>query len=312
MTTFLFGRNNLALTVFVPYDCPNHCPFCTSKPLYAGANAKNVEYQLKRVLGEFRYPIKDVVFTGGEPMADVGHLAKLIDTVPGRYNVYINTCLTEDHLYDFVALVNKCDKIKGVNVSRHGESYGEDRKLLHGIAGDDAVRLFKKPVRINCVVCDQNIDAVIERWQGTNVNLCFRKDYRIPQTQTELHNLYEPFMLDLVARGFRYYNHVQCNVCDTTRFEHDGFMVTYHKGLQHSSILTGDVLELNDIIINPDGHVAYDWDGCDLELMNELEAQMGMGVRYHMANRHTYNHSVCGGGGCYSGVDDSGCGSGGC
>lgn len=28
---YILGRSNLAMTIFVSYDCPNHCPFCTSK-----------------------------------------------------------------------------------------------------------------------------------------------------------------------------------------------------------------------------------------------------------------------------------------
>ena len=33
--TFVSGRRNLALTVMVPFDCPNNCPFCESKKEYA-------------------------------------------------------------------------------------------------------------------------------------------------------------------------------------------------------------------------------------------------------------------------------------
>ena len=29
--TFVSGRNNLAVTIMVPFDCPNNCPFCESK-----------------------------------------------------------------------------------------------------------------------------------------------------------------------------------------------------------------------------------------------------------------------------------------
>jgi len=28
------GRTNLSATIFVPYDCKNNCPFCTSKADY--------------------------------------------------------------------------------------------------------------------------------------------------------------------------------------------------------------------------------------------------------------------------------------
>lgn len=34
MKNYICGRSNLALTIQVPYDCPNTCPFCTAKAKY--------------------------------------------------------------------------------------------------------------------------------------------------------------------------------------------------------------------------------------------------------------------------------------
>ena len=31
---YVVGRSNLSVTVFVPWDCEKHCPFCTSKEFY--------------------------------------------------------------------------------------------------------------------------------------------------------------------------------------------------------------------------------------------------------------------------------------
>ena len=31
---YIIGRNNFALTIFIPQDCNNNCPFCTSKENY--------------------------------------------------------------------------------------------------------------------------------------------------------------------------------------------------------------------------------------------------------------------------------------
>ena len=44
MMNFTIGRDNLALTVFVPWDCGNNCFFCTSKQKYAAykADLKNL------------------------------------------------------------------------------------------------------------------------------------------------------------------------------------------------------------------------------------------------------------------------------
>lgn len=45
---FRCGRSNLALTVFVPYDCKNSCRFCTTKKSYEEkpANLAAVAYRL--------------------------------------------------------------------------------------------------------------------------------------------------------------------------------------------------------------------------------------------------------------------------
>ena len=36
----IVGRSNLSITVFVPWDCENKCPFCTTKSLYHTASEK--------------------------------------------------------------------------------------------------------------------------------------------------------------------------------------------------------------------------------------------------------------------------------
>ena len=56
------GRGNLAVTVFVPYDCPNHCPFCTSKDDYKDTT----EFSLDNILKSLEQvallrPVSDIV-----------------------------------------------------------------------------------------------------------------------------------------------------------------------------------------------------------------------------------------------------------
>ena len=270
---FSFGRENLALTVFVPYDCRNKCPFCSSKETYRThrPSMDNVKYQLKRVLTEFDYPIKDVVFTGGEPMADVKGLKELIDLVPSQYNIYINTTFTNRNIDEFVGFVNECSKIKGINISRHSETYEQECALLCDIATDDKIAMIQKPVRINCVVKNQDISKVIERWNGTGVHLYFRKDFNIEQDFTELHNPYDELTMKLIADGFAFKSHTKCNVCDTTIFEKDGQIVAYHKGQKKSSIQVGEYLEINDLIIDQTGAFTFDWGKNDLRIISELE-----------------------------------------
>ena len=268
----IFGRENLALTVMVPYDCSNNCPFCSSKALYAQkkADAAAVEETMKWALSKPNLPIRDVVFTGGEPAEDVEMLKKLVALVPDDKNVYINTTLPEKTAVDFARFVNNEPKIKGVNVSRHAEEFWKEQ--LCDIVPDRMVKfLIRKPVRINCVLNGQDIRAVADRWRHDDVEISLRRDYTQEMTQEELHFPYDKPVMDLIYLGYEFKNASRCNVCDTVRFEKDGQVIAYHKGLFHSSISNGSMLEINDLIIDHTGKFLYDWDGCDEEKTERLK-----------------------------------------
>lgn len=327
---FKIGRDNFALTVMVPYDCGNNCAFCTAKDIYhdidkdMGTCIDDVKFQMERTLHEFSYPINDVVFTGGEPTADLDVLRELIDIVPDGKNVYINTTLPSDEFDEFHDLVNDEPKIKGINVSRHQTSIDQDRKFYDcDIVGDEALKLIKKPVRINVVVMRETQDVisdVVDRWEPIwaeygNVNVCFRANYALRSWEERrmrkenLHNPYTPF-LKALSNKYRFAGHSQCNVCDTTRFlSPKGMVVSYHRGLEESSVLSADgsTLEINDLVIFPDGRIGYDWKGVSLKTMHECEIwfshRNGLLTKMFDFNetvsaQHAYS---CGGGG-------SGCG----
>ena len=80
------------VTIFVPYDCWNHCPFCVNKQEYAHAEGFSVEAILKSiaVMDEIT-PRCDFVFTGGEPFANLKALQRMLDAIPTTHKVYINT-----------------------------------------------------------------------------------------------------------------------------------------------------------------------------------------------------------------------------
>ena len=80
------------VTIFVPFDCRNHCPFCVNKQEYAHAEGFSVEAILKSiaVMDEIT-PRCDFVFTGGEPFANLKALQRMLDAIPTTHKVYINT-----------------------------------------------------------------------------------------------------------------------------------------------------------------------------------------------------------------------------
>ena len=71
------------VTVFVPYDCQNNCPFCINKKEYADCSG----FSLEKILASIQVmdgitPRCDFVFTGGEPLADLNALQQMLDAIP--------------------------------------------------------------------------------------------------------------------------------------------------------------------------------------------------------------------------------------
>ena len=263
---FVSGRKNLALTIMVPFDCPNNCPFCESKKEYA-ENRPNLDAVINAIKRFYRdnnmLEIPEVVITGGEPMANILALRKIINVIPSDKDIYINTTLTRHNFGAFVNLVNSHPQIKGVNVSRHSTNYNDDCRLLHNIATDEAISLIKKPVRINCVIRDRSnqfFRDVIARWDGLGVELSFRENFN-SMTEKDLHNPYS-HSLPFISTLPEYVGHTFCKVCDTTTFRtYKGMVVRYHKGLKNTLItLDYKKYEVNDIIIRQNGEIFCDWD----------------------------------------------------
>ena len=60
---FTSGRDNLALTVYVPYDCPNNCSFCTIHIARGHSVSLDVQTALERVLALENQGYDEVVLT---------------------------------------------------------------------------------------------------------------------------------------------------------------------------------------------------------------------------------------------------------
>jgi hypothetical protein len=322
--TFVSGRNNLALTVMVPFDCPNNCPFCESKKEYA-KNRPSLDGVVNTMKHFFdknnTLDVPEVVITGGEPMANILALRKIINVIPSDKDIYINTTCVRYNFDDFVALVNSDPQIKGVNISRHSTTYEEDCKTLHGIVPDEWLSKFEKSVRINCVIKDRKhsfFRGVISRWEGKGVELSFREDFN-EMTEEELHNPYS-HSLPYVATVKEYLGHTFCKVCDTTSFRsYRGMVIRYHKGLKNTFINLGnDKYEINDIIIRQDGSIFCDWDFTNAhilppQLLHERTVEEMRAIHHKMIEETKQHVGGCGGyyvdlysGGCGGGI--GGCG----
>ena len=272
---YKIGRNNLAATIYVPYDCDNNCPFCTSKIEYRQhfPNVGRIVQALKSLVDNPL--IQDIVFTGGEPLANMTILKMLVDITRNKgKNVFINTTFPKDS-HDSLFYLLEEGNVSGINISRHESSYEQDSKLFYNIAPDWLISKISVPVKINAVVTNVDsfitkLPAIINRWNKPNIRLCIRHDFRTT-TFTNLHTLTDDPILNYLIQNYSFESHTFCDVCDTVNFEEG---ISYHRGMEHSSIKMGDTVIVNDIIVFPDGFIAYDW---DRKPISDLEGFMDLG-----------------------------------
>ena len=303
---YLVGRNNLAATIYVPYDCQNNCPFCTSKKEYSRLkmDEEAVKDALKKLV---RHPeIQDIVFTGGEPTANPRLLGELVHIAQGK-NVFINTTLPRKNFHACLPIFNS-GLVKGVNVSRHSSSFARDSKLFRDIVEDWNIDSIKVPVKVNAVLMDNTttdeVEEIIQRWKPyKNVTLCFRRDFR-KTNFSNLHPLYGDTILDYLSENYTFTGHTFCDVCDTVSFAE---RVTFHRGMEESSFEMGGRVIINDVIVFPDGYIAYDWDGKPIQYLDGFMNKVKPPKRTNSGNRKSSNSTVtawapagsCGlGGGC--------------
>ena len=260
------------VTIFVPYDCGNNCPFCINKKEYAdmtGFSAEAICESIRTM--DAITPECDFVFTGGEPFANLQSLQVMLDAIPGTHKVYINTTLpllngvTEDDIVAF-AQKNK-DKITCINVSRHLVKYVQE-------SGDELLARMPVPVRVNCVLFrdypKDRLVSYIERIRKLGRSIQFRFDY----TDTTPENLYDrehDMIYQDLCKVARYTGLDGCRMRCGFHFDYNGLELTYHKTLPYSTIVeegedgvTYDILY--DILIKQNGELHSDWTGVKLDV----------------------------------------------
>lgn len=280
---YIQGRSNLATTIFVPYDCPNNCPFCTSKKDYKDTK----DFSLRKILNSFKKTphTKDVVITGGEPFADLASLQKIIDAVfkTSSSSVYINTTLpaaTPEEGFKIANFLQKNRyKIVGLNISRHMRlktKYEQDS--LIGLIHQSILPL---KIRINCVLngteTKEDVKKFVDTYSKIADEISFRCDYRNIKTQDDLRTLDLPILNILFEDGFLYEDSGGCMVCNNDNFRDKKTFsfVTVHRGFEHSLVKKGKYYIVNDIIIKQDGKVYCDWDCNEDNLIDLNEFEWG-------------------------------------
>ncbi len=259
------------VTVFVPYDCQNNCPFCVNKEEYENMEGFSLEKICKSIkVMDAITPYCDFVFTGGEPFADLASLQILLDQVPTTHKVFINTTfpLFADRTgEDMIAFVERNkEKITCINISRHLVPYVEE-------SPDELIAQIPTKTRVNCVLYrdyprDQLV-AYMRRFKKYGIPIQFRFDY----TDTTPENLYdeEHDMILKDLKEFCTYTGLDgCRMRCGYHFNFEGLELTYHKTLPYSTIVESDGETtydiLYDILIKQNGDIHGDWDGKVLDV----------------------------------------------
>lgn len=292
---YVTRNGGATVTVFVPWDCNNNCPFCINKAEYTNKDNFNIEEVKRSIkLMSVLTPECDFVFTGGEPLAEPAILNDLLEEVHQKntsHKVFINTSLPADTsneiipLYSFLNSWKKRGLITGVNVSRHLRKYVQE-------CSDEIFEKLAFEVRINCVITDiefykgreiviEKVKAFVERFKNITKYIQFRADY----VTTTSKNLYVEYLEDdpkvsndnifsVLATAFTFKG-----VMGAYRmrvgydFDADGYLIRYHRTLPYSKIyLADDSYALYDIIIKQNGDIKEDWDTCvDKTVMGNRE-----------------------------------------
>ncbi len=299
---YITRTGGATVTVFVPYDCNNHCPFCINKAEYSDTSKFNLEQVIRSIkIMSVMTPECDFVFTGGEPLADLDQLDRMLDAVHQRgtnHKVFINTTLPVNEKTN-EELLARClnfwygsGMITGVNVSRHLRKYVQE-------CDDKIFTLLKFEPRVNCVLynldlLDKELDIklinFVNRFKDITGYIQFRKDYVVTTPQ----NLYDEENDEILNKLKQVFNYVgsfgRYRMRVGYEFKAGDYKVTYHKTLPYSKIyLTNNSSVLYDIIIKQDGSIKEDWDTC-LEvtstnrhcdnLANELDLSAYRKVKY--------------------------------
>lgn len=248
------GRNNLSATIFVPYDCSNNCPFCTSKKDYLNTENFNLNKIIKAIhIINSNSNIKEFVITGGEPFADIEKLLIILDNC--NKPVYINTTLPKNTLTKAIEIINSCDKIKGINISRH---IGFDFNCVASVSDLDKI---KKSIRINTVInsnfTTKDFINFVSLYGKKKRDINLRADYR----KITLENLKaRDNIQEFLAENYDFDSIESCFVCNTEYYSYENqFFISYHRGLEHSAIQFGNTVYINDVIIKQDGKIYKDW-----------------------------------------------------
>ena len=283
------GRANLALTVFVPWDCTKNCSFCTTKSLYKKelASIRKIKSRMKSALSKVS-SIKDIVISGGEPLDNLDSLYQIIkDVDKTRYNVYVNTSFPKVDR-DSEIFRKILAKVDGFNVSRHyGHNYSDFSSFDEIIAAVTSNARVRINILLNTHIQDMaDKDKFLEYIEDIKRYDYFDIQLRANYLKTSTGSRYtftlkdnddktSRYLIDTYGNKYGTNVHISgCNVCNSVLVIYNGYnTISFHKGVRFTLIDNYTYYEVNDIIIFPNGDIKLDWDGdaIDLKKIRDLD-----------------------------------------
>ena len=269
-------KNGATITILVPYDCNNNCPFCVNKVDYRDKyKIKDIDKVIESMIKlDSITPNCDYVFSGGEPFANLKSLILLLETVRdlnnngSNHKLFINTTFPAFTDKDIIEMVGICktyeDVITGLNISRHLRKYVKE-------CPDSVIDTLKNmgmSIRINTVVYNNSdleyLNSHLNRFKDYSIQI--REDYTKCKIES-LHDYYDPDgLLQVTLRtmnlkfdenNFLFRNDFRWNYI--LQRKANGEKITLHRTLPYSVIMVNNTEEINDIIIEPSGVAVTDW-----------------------------------------------------
>lgn len=277
---YITREGGATVTMMVPWDCNNNCPFCVNKKEYADMEGFSLEKILESIkLMDSITPECDFVISGGEPFADLEGLQTILNAIPSTHKIFINTtfpAFTASAVAEFPKfLIKNKDKITGVNVSRHLKRY------VHECSDEMLSEILKTGVliRINCVLYDTFSKDELMAFFDRMIKYVNKVQLRANYSNTTMENLYDidnDEIYKILDENLEYTGslgayRMRCGY----EFKYKDLTVEYHKTLPYSTIETENGNVLYDIIIKQTGAIMSDWNEygipLDVDAYKEVE-----------------------------------------
>jgi organic radical activating enzyme len=261
---YVTRKGGATVTILVPWDCGNNCPFCVNKKDYEHMENFSLEKIIESIgIMDSITPECDFVISGGEPLSDLKGLQRIIDSIPPTHRIFINTTIPVsttadcDELYAFVTK-NK-DKITEINVSRHIVPYVVE-------CADDILKKLIDlgiHIRVNCVLFDKFTKDEIFGFFDRMTKYVNKIQLRANYTNCTLENLYDleddEIFCFLTENLGEYTSLGEYRMRCGYAFKYKNLKIEYHKTLPYSTIKENGANILYDIILRQTGLLTSDW-----------------------------------------------------